>query len=109
MPVTPTLLVKTVTTAGTQIQVTADTTIKPYAVYFEALATNTGYIYIGDADVSSTNYMARLTIPSASNAPSWAIRASDLSDHGIQLSNFWVDSSVNGEKVMVTYMYKTGG
>ena len=73
MSITPVLLVKTVTTAGTQIQVTTDTDIKPIAVYFEALASNTGQIYIGDADVSSTNYMARLTVPSTTSAPVWIV------------------------------------
>ena len=113
MAVTPVLLVKTITTAGTQIQVTTDTDIKPVAVYFEALASNTGQIYIGDSAVSSTNYMARLPIPSTTSAPSWSLSTSAaggrIGGTGIQLSNLWVDSSVNGEKVLVTYVYETGG
>lgn len=112
MAVTPVLLIKTVTTAGTQVQVTTDTDIKPIAVYFEAAATNTGLIYIGDADVSSTNYMAKLAIPSTSSSPSWSLSSNQngrLGATGIQLSNLWVDSSVNGEKVHVTYVYPTGG
>lgn len=113
MGITPVLLVKTITTAGTQIQVETDTDIKPSAVYFEALSTNTGVIYIGDSSVSDTNYMARLTVPSASSSPSWSISATPTGGRsggtGIQLSNLWVDASVSGEKVMVTYVYELGG
>ena len=114
MAVTPVLLVKTVTTAGTQVQVTTDTSIRPAAVYFETLGSNTGYIYIGDSAVSSTNYMVRLTPPSASSSPGFAFNApaaglGRVGSSGLQLSDLWVDSSVNGEKVNVTYMYETGG
>lgn len=113
MGVTPVLLTKTVTTAGTQIQVTSDTTIKPSAIYFEALASNTGVIYIGNSDVSSTSYFARLPIPSTSSSPSWSITSTAVNGRvggtGLQLSNFWVDSSVNGDKVQVTYIYEIGG
>ena len=112
MGITPKLVTVTVTTAGTRVQVTSDTSIRPSAVYFEALSSNTGQIYIGDVTVSSTVYMARLTIPSTASAPSWQI-VSPSSDHrsggtGIQLSNLYVDSSVNGEKVQVTYVYNVG-
>jgi hypothetical protein len=114
MAVTPVLLVKTITTAGTQVQVTTDTDVRPAAVYFEALASNTGVIYIGDADVSSTNYMAKLGIPSTTSSPSWSLNApaaglGRIGATGIQLSNLWVDSSVSGEKVCITYVYETGG
>jgi len=113
MAVTPVLLVKTVTTAGTRVQVTTDADIKPIAVYFEPLASNTGVIYIGDSAVSSTNYMARLTIPSTTANSSWSVTGTPgqgrLGGVGLQLSNFYVDSSVSGEKVMVTYVYNTGG
>lgn len=113
MAVTPVLITKTVTTAGTAVQVTTDTGIKPSAVYFEALATNTGQIYIGPSTVSSTSYFARLPIPSTTSAPSWSIGSVDgggrASGTEIQLSNFYIDSSVSGEKVQITYVYEIGG
>lgn len=112
MAVTPTLITKTVTTAGTQVQVTTDTDIKPISVYFEADAANTGVIYIGLSDVSSTSYFARLPIPSTASSPGWSISGVDAGRSGgsaIQLSNIWVDSSVDGEKVHITYVYATGG
>lgn len=105
----PVLIKKAVTTAGTRVQLTANTDLKPTSVYFEPLASNTGVIYIGDSAVSSTNYMARLTIPSTSSNSSWA--ASGASGHrisgtGIQLSSFYIDSSVNGDSVLCTYLYE---
>lgn len=112
MAITPKQVTVTVTTAGTRVQVTTDTAIRPHAVYFEALSSNTGQIYIGDVLVSSTVYMARLTIPSTTSAPSWQISSPAGAGHaggtGIQLSNMYIDSSVNGEKVQVTYVYNTG-
>ncbi len=115
MAVTPTLLTKTITTHGTRVQVTATTTILPVAVYFEALASNTGQIYIGNSTVSSTSYFARLPIPSTTVSSSWSISAGTtgqggrVGSTGLQLSNFYVDSSVDGDKVQVTYVYETGG
>lgn len=112
MAITPVLVTVTVTTAGTQVQVTTDTDIKPKSVYFEADSANTGVIYIGNSTVSSTSYFARLTIPSTSSSPNWSITGADggrVGSTGIQLSDIWVDSSVSGEKVHVTYIYETGG
>lgn len=107
----PVLLKKAVTTAGTRVQLTATTTITPMTVYFEPLASNTGVIYIGDSAVSSTNYMFRLTIPSTTANSSIALSAPDggrKSGVGIQLSSFWIDSSVNGDSVLCTYSYEHG-
>lgn len=114
MAVTPIKITKTVTAAGTQVQVTTDVNILPSAVYFEADAANTGVIYIGLSDVSSTDYIARLAIPSTSSSPSFALNSpaaglGRIGSSGIQLSSLWVDSSVSGEKVHITYMYETGG
>lgn len=112
MSVTPVLLKKTNTTHGTRTQVTSDTTIKPISVYFEPLRTNTGEIYIGDSAVSATNYMARLTIPSATNNPSFAMSGTPgnrIGGTGVQLSNLYIDSSVDGDIVLITYVYEQGG
>lgn len=103
--VTPVHETKTVTTAGTEIQATTNANIKPSTVYFEAAAANTGYIYIGLSTVSSTVYIARL-----SAGQSWSISydakgATRLGGTGIQLSAFYIDSSVNGEKVQMTYLF----
>lgn len=104
----PVVATKTVTTAGTQIQVSTNASIAVTSLYFEALGTNTGYIYVGDADVSSTNYVARL---SAAEGFSVSIDNAGRSTTGaeLQLSAWWVDSSVNGEKCQVTYLQRSAG
>lgn len=112
MAVTPTLITVTVTTAGTRTRVTTNTSILPKAVYFEAVGSNTGVIYIGSVAVSSSSYFARLPIPSTSSSPSWSISADEggrVGSTGIKLSDFYIDSSVSGDKVQVTYIYETGG
>lgn len=107
MAITPVNAALTVTTAGTRVQVTATTTIKPSSVYFEALGSNTGFIYIGLATVSSTVYIARLSAGQGFSLNSDA-GSGHLGASGIQLSALYADSSVNGEKVQVTYMYNQG-
>ena len=104
--VTPVNAVKTVTTAGTRIQATATTSIHPSSVYFEALGTNTGFIYIGLSNVSATVYIARLS-PGQGISMGADTIGSDLTL--LQLSNFYIDSSVNGEKVQMTYQNHIGG
>jgi len=109
MAVTPIHSTITVTTAGTEIQCVTDTDIKPVSVYFEAAKANGGVIYVGLSTVSSTIYIASLSpgIGFSLGAEMGAgIRGGS---QGIQLSNLWVDSSVNGEKVQMTYLYATGG
>jgi len=112
MAVTPVLLTKTVTTAGTRVQVTTDTAIKPNWIKFEALGSNTGQIYVGSVAVSSTVYFSRLPIPTTGVVTVAEYRSTPngrAGGTGFQLSNFYVDSSVNGEKVQVTYGFETGG
>lgn len=101
--------VKAVTTAGTRVQITDDNDTKCSSVYFEALGTNTGYIYVGLSDVSSTQYIAKLAV-SSTVGQGFALDIGSLGGQfrlggqGIQLSNFWIDSSVNGESVLFTYV-----
>lgn len=106
MAVTPVHATKTVTTAGTRVQVNADATILPSSIFFEATGTNTGYIYLGLVTVSSTVYITRMPANG-----SWSINAVEegsAGSTGIQLSAFWIDSSVNGETCQVTYMFEQG-
>lgn len=110
MAITPVNATLTVTTAGTEIQCTSDADIKPSSVYFEALGTNTGFIYVGLSTVTSTLYIARLSAGQGFTLSSDGLAAGGrLGSVGIQLSALYVDSSVNGEKVQLTYMYPTGG
>lgn len=110
MAVTPTHSTLTNTTAGTRTQCTATTSINPSSVYFEAAGANTGYIYVGLVTVSSTVYITRLSAGQgfmiSADGVGMSYRAGGS---GLQLSAFYVDSSVNGEKVQMTYVYSTGG
>jgi hypothetical protein len=114
MAVTPVNTTITVTTAGTRVRLTSDTNIKPSAVYFEADDGNTGYIFVGTVAVASTIYMAKLGVVSSvgqgfSLTAPGAGGGFKAGGQGIQLSDLYVDSTVNGEKVQVTYVYSTGG
>jgi hypothetical protein len=111
MAVTPIHATKTVTTAGTRVQVETDTAIRPSTVYFEAAAANTGLIYVGLVTVTSLIYIARLEASqgfflSVDGAGGLNYRTGG---QGLQLSSLYIDSSVNAEKVQMTYMHATGG
>ena len=75
----------TVTTAGTEVQVSA-TSVPIKGITIKALAANTGTMYVGSSTVASTNGYPL----AAGQAISF-----DISN----LNTVWVDASVNGEKV----------
>lgn len=109
MGIKPIIASKTVTTAGTRVQFTA-TAIYATSIYVEALGSNTGFIYVGDSTVSSTVYAARL---GAGQGISFAIdgdpKASAATGGNEYNLNFlYIDSSVNGEKALVTYQQRVG-
>lgn len=86
-PTTPSTLVAfvtTVTTAGTRVQLGSNAVI---AGIVQAPSTNTGIVYVGGSNVSSTVFGAELQPGQAS---------------GIQIDNtnkLWVDSASNGDRV----------
>ena len=77
---------KVVTTAGTQVLLITDDE-EIYVITIKAKSTNTGDIYVGDADVSSSTGF----ILSAGEEVTIFIDEDDTS--------IWIDSSVNGEGV----------
>lgn len=77
----------TVTTAGTAVQMTS---VRGTAFAIQALPTNTGYMYIGS---DSTNLDVASTTGYILGAGGSLALACD------NLSEIWVDASVNGEKV----------
>lgn len=109
MGVKPIQTTKTVTTAGTRVQV--DSTA-PYVTscYFEALKTNTGVIYIGNSTVSATNYMAALSAGAGFSFSADAFGRVGSASGGSELAvgTLYIDSSVSGEKVQFTYMQRIG-
>jgi len=95
----------TVTTAGTRVRLTAgqsDPTadiLTPW-IYLQAAEANTGVIYVGLSTVASTAYIAALGAGEAIQISAGQVRGSQGE---YSLNDFYVDSSVNGEKVYVTY------
>lgn len=104
MGIAPVNSTVTVTTAGTRVQTSASSALV-VSIYFEALGTNTGYIYVGGDDVSATKYITRL---SAGAGFGISTDAQGKIGGELQISKFYVDSSVNGDKVQVTYLQRTG-
>jgi len=107
MSITPVNASVTVTTAGTRVQVSATTSLKPTSIYFEALGTNTGCIYVGLVSVTSTLYIARLSPGQGYTVTVDSTGAARIGND-LQLSAFYLDSSVSGEKCLVTYMHRVG-
>lgn len=90
---------KAVTTAGTAVQLEA-TGIRCSAIIIQALPANTGYIYVGDSTVASTNGFAlgaedSLMIGGANRRGG---------DDEFIASDIYIDSSVNGEGVTWQYV-----
>lgn len=107
MGVKPVNETKTVTTAGTRVQVTTNESTLASSIYFEALKTNSGNIYVGISDVSSTKYIACLAAGEGINI-STDTHGGRSGGVDLALDSFYVDSSVNGEKCQVSYLQKTG-
>lgn len=109
MGLKPVILTKTVTTAGTEIAVSS-TDLYVTTVYFEALSTNTGVIFVGDLNVTSTLYMTRLAAGAgfSLSVPSPIMPGSSSGGNELNLKHLYVDCSVNGEKVQVSYLQRVG-
>lgn len=93
-----TLANKAVTTAGTRVQITTSH-ILATALTIQALRTNTGYIYVGDSSVAVGQ-----GIELGANR---VFSFSGAKDRGgnceFDLSEVYIDSSVNGEGVRLAY------
>lgn len=91
--VTITNISKTVTTAGTRERLVATSTLVPTATIC-AKRSNTGLVYIGGSDVADSN-----------TAPLFAGDCMQLAHPNMlyDLTDMWIDVSVNGEGVTVEY------
>ena len=90
--------------AGTRVRLTTDTSLLAHAIFFQARAGNTGIIYIGSSTVASngTGMFAALAVPTVNLYPAWAIGSASF-PRVIQVSDFYVDTNVNGSDVLVAY------
>ena len=92
--------VKTVTSAGERERLTTSN-IKVSAVSLTAERTNTGYIYIGDSQVSSINYGWELD---PGDNVVLSAEAFGLANAEISLKDTWLDSSIDTDGVAVAYL-----
>lgn len=90
----------TVATAGSRQQVTSTST-PCESIIFQGFPTNTGYIYVGDSVVASGRGIALEAKQTFTAAPE---KLDDGGSNLLDLSDFYVDSSVNGEKVKICYV-----
>ncbi len=105
MALKPNVSTLTVATAGTATVCSAAS--QPViSVYFEALGTNTGTIYIGDSTVSSTKYITALAAGAGFGI---STDAKGRLGGELQLSTLSANASVSGDKVQMTYLVRTGG
>lgn len=90
---------KTVTTAGTRVAVSA-TALTVRSCVIQALPGNTGVIYVGDVTVDSTHGV------SLAAGQSISLEAPGDPAAYIDLTQVYLDCSVNGEKANVLYLEK---
>lgn len=109
MGVIPVNSTVTVTTAATRVRGTATSTYVT-SVYVEALSTNSGSIFVGVADVTSTKYIAKLTAGQGFTIGVDAQGSVGSSTGGgeIQLNSIYFDTSSSGDKVQMTYLQRVG-
>lgn len=96
---------KTVTTAGTRVQLTT-LGVKSPTVSIQALRGNTNVVYIGNNTVSSATHFISLA------AGGTCVLSADLfglAGAQIELSTIWIDSAVSGEGVMVGFIDRPDG
>ena len=100
MIVRPFHFMKTVTTATTREQLTTAERHVTSAI-IQAEITNTGYVYVGNSTVSSTDYFALLVAGASVSLDALSL---GLSDAKIDLSEIWLDVSVSTDGVSVGYL-----
>jgi len=103
----PVVAVVTVTAAGTQIQLST-TSLLVAKIRVQPVKANTGRIGVGIATidmVTVAGLIADLAAPGAgATGVSEAVEIeSHLSGNPLDLSDYWLDATVSGEKALVTY------
>ncbi|KKM00680.1 hypothetical protein LCGC14_1801990 [marine sediment metagenome] len=85
-----------VTTAGTAVPLSATRIVAGW-VFLQAKTANTGKIYVGESDVSSTSKMVELSATDGFTFPDNAVPSM------YDLKDIYIDASVSGEGVWVGY------
>ena len=91
---------KFVTTAGTREQLTTNER-HVTDLLIQAEIDNTGYVYVGNSQVSSSNYLALLV-----SGASLSLDSADLGSGDVKIdpSEIWLDVSVSTDGVLVGFM-----
>jgi len=87
---------KAVTTAGTRVTLTANDTLVKWATV-QALSTNTGIVCFGGSTVTAS------TRSGTCLSAGLAAPISFMAGFPYNLANYYIDSTVNGEGVSITY------
>ncbi len=97
----PVRLVVTVATAGTPVQASA-TPVVVRAFTMQAHYLNTGVMLMGDSAANAASANAH----ALAAGDNMGLAGSNIAmrDVQIDLSDFWINSTVNGEKVIITYL-----
>lgn len=103
-PVTLAAITAATTTGGTVLSATQ---ILCATLIITADAGNSGSIYVGDANVSTTRYTAKLAANASISVP--MISPSRPGASNLDLSKFYVLGSAASQKVQVTYFERLGG
>lgn len=96
----PYAFLSTVTAAQTREQLTTSNAKVP-AVALAAELSNTGSVYVGDNQVSSTRYGVELR---AGDSVKMAAVDFGYTDAKLSLKDVWLDVSVSGDGVSVMYL-----
>lgn len=92
---------KNVTTAGTRVQLQS-TNQYVFDLIIQAKPANTGSIYVGDSTVTSTKCIELL--PGQIYSMAGAVKPNSLEE--LNIADYWIDSSVNGEGVHLSYQQR---
>lgn len=95
---------KTVTTAGTRVQLVTDGSVYTPMVMIQADPANTGNAFVGDSGVSSSVFGAVLGAGQSISLEAVLFGSKGGDTAEIDLGTVYVDASVNGSKVSVVYL-----
>ena len=99
----PISLVIAVPSAGTPVRLTPDNSIACVSLLVKALASNAGpTVYVGRAANFNATSGAGLIVDINGVDQSFLIQASDSTNRIIP-SQYWVDATASGDKLLVTY------
>lgn len=97
----PVRLVVSVPSAGTPVQLSASP-LFVRSFIMQAHHANVGLVFVGDSSGNALDANAHALNP----GDNFAMAGDSLIARNVQfdLSDFWIDTSVNGSKVIITYM-----